>query len=73
MRFSRWLVVNYLRSDGAIGNLARDVAKDPDCPKHRSGCKSWITYLKCMDADASCIAACEEAFDRYKAEQNERK
>ncbi|MFE5806298.1 YozE family protein [Streptomyces sp. NPDC056491] len=65
--FTTWLKT-HRKDDTAIGDLARDVAADPDWPSRR-GLSGQRTYLEDRGAIPRAIATLERAWEAYSAHQ----
>ncbi|MFD5628150.1 YozE family protein [Streptomyces sp. NPDC127072] len=65
--FTAWLKTQADRDSG-IGDLARDVARDPDWPSRR-GRAGQRTYLEERGAIPAAIEMLEDAWVRYEAYQ----
>ncbi|MEU2507661.1 YozE family protein [Streptomyces sp. NPDC007863] len=64
--FTTWLK-SHVKDDNAIGDLARDVAMDPDWPSGKQ-LKGQREYLEGRGAISAAVETLERAWDLYRAE-----
>ena len=67
--FTNWLSMQRDRQD-PIGDLARDVEKDPRWPRSGKTVESYERYLAQRGADPNGIAALFDAWSEYDAERD---
>ncbi len=68
MTFYRWLLKNCIKDDDHIGDLARDVKRDPGAPT-KGGFKEWKDHL----GGTAALEALEDAWIEYLNENTQRK
>lgn len=70
MNYINWMKKNYIDSDCPKGDLARDIKRDENFPKNRTGkFDGWrrliLSYLYRQEACDGCLAAFEESWKEY--------
>ena len=65
--FTAWLK-SHAKEDNAIGDLARDVAADPDWPTRRQ-LSGQRAYMEEQGAIPAAVATLERAWELYEAQQ----
>lgn len=63
--FKRWFVKNYSKDETALGDLARDLQADPDCPATTTNGAELRAYLSARDATPGALRALEHAWEDW--------
>ena len=67
-RFARWISTTRAKSDGPIGDLARDIRYDSSFPTKAQSLATVLHYLARRGAAPEALAAAVEAWDLYQSE-----
>ena len=62
--FSTWLAKQQERDD-PIGDLAKDVQRDPDRPGARAQYPGWVNHLQAKQASGAAMDALQRAWQEY--------